>query len=325
MENSKLMTPLFYDGMFNRNGHKMRSVLEREISDSTQTYRLWCSAGRPDVEYPRAENDKYILYVEINGYLATLGMTDFTLTDICGFEAAAKNMYGGKEKRGTWIDQLRESGGYEAVSAAIAEERKEIERCGCDPARQSKYIQSLLGERVSAYLKAKENGGQTFPDFIGALVLNELPRCVELSAVYKAKCAEEQAARAAQAKANEKEYYAARNQEAERKVSEAVQIILSGGVLKNETVTFYRSRYDSSSYSVVNYLMRRYQVDVPLRTQGWINDKLYSATVKDGKCENLQYYRKKNGRVSQKFFECMNAMIRAVTTETPKKAEDDAA
>ena len=74
MENSKLMTPLFYDRSFNREGHKMRAVLLREISNGTQSYRLWRSAGKPDLEHPRAENDKYILYVEINGYLATLGI-----------------------------------------------------------------------------------------------------------------------------------------------------------------------------------------------------------------------------------------------------------
>ena len=50
MENSKLMTPLFYDGMFNRDGRRMRAVLEREISDGTQTYRLWRSAGAPDLD-----------------------------------------------------------------------------------------------------------------------------------------------------------------------------------------------------------------------------------------------------------------------------------
>ena len=74
MEGSKLMTPLFYDGNFNREGRKMRSVLEREISDGAQPYRLWRSAGKPDLDYPRTENDKYILHVEINGYLLPLRM-----------------------------------------------------------------------------------------------------------------------------------------------------------------------------------------------------------------------------------------------------------
>ena len=131
MENSKLMPLLFYDGNFNRGGHRMRAVLEKEISDGTQTYRLWRSAGKPDRNYSWvAENDKYLLYVEINGYLAPLEMTDFRLTDICGFEPAAQKLYGGKEKRGAWIDALQKSGGSDAVSAAVAEERKEMEQYG---------------------------------------------------------------------------------------------------------------------------------------------------------------------------------------------------
>ena len=316
MENSKLMTPLFYDGMFNREGRRMRAVLEKEISDGTQPYRLWRAAGKPDLDYPRAENDKYVLHIEINGYLAPLGMTDFSLIDICGFEPAAKKLYGGKDQRGKWIDSLRESGGYDAVSAALTEEKKEIERCGSDPTRQTEYIRDLLDGHVSTYLKSKENGGQTFPDFTGALVVNELARCVELSAVYRAKQQAEETARRTRIAEEEKAYCEAQNKEAEKAVSAAIQIIREGGILKNETVKFYRSRCDSSVYSIVNYLMRLYHIDVPLRTQGWINEKLCSTTIKDGKCEYLQYYRARNGRVSQKFFDCMRELIRAVAEQT---------
>ena len=121
METSKLMTPLFYNGNFNRAGRRMRAVLAKEISDGKKTYRLWRSAGKPDRDYSWvSENDKYLLWVEINGYLAPLGMTDFNLTDICGFEPAAQKLCGGKEKRGAWIDALRESGGDEALSAAVS-------------------------------------------------------------------------------------------------------------------------------------------------------------------------------------------------------------
>lgn len=326
MENSKLMTPLFYGGNFNREGRRMRAVLEKEIFNGTQTYRLWRSAGKPNREYPRVENDKYLLHVEVNGYLAPLGMTDYDLTDRCGFGPAAQTLYGGKEKRGAWIDALRESGGSDAVTAAVAEERKEVERYGGDPARQAQYIQTLLNDHVSAYLKSKENGGQTFPDFMGALVLNDLPRCVELSAVYKAKCQTERDARAARVEAEEKAYCEAQNRAAEQAVAEAVRIIQGGGVLKNDTIKFYRSRYDASSYSIVNYLMRRYHVEVPLRTQGWIKERLVNATIENGKCERLQYYRRtKTGRGSQKFFQCMNELIRAVVAQHPDNKEDVAA
>ena len=121
MGNSKLMIPLFYHSNFNREGRRMRAVLEREISDGTQTYRLWRSAGKSVVKYPRAENDKYILYVEINGYLATLGMTDFDIVYNCGSEPAAEKLYGGKKKRGAWINAIEKSGGNDAVVAAVEE------------------------------------------------------------------------------------------------------------------------------------------------------------------------------------------------------------
>ena len=320
MENSKLMTPLFCDGMFNRDGRRMRAVLEKEISDGTQTYRLWRSAGKPDLDYPRAGNDKYILYVEINGYLATLGMTDFNLTDICGFEHAANKLYGGKEKRVAWIDRLRESGGNDAVSAAVAEEREELERCGSDPARQTQYIQNLLNEHISTYQKAKENGGQSFPDFIGALALNDLARCVELSAAYQAKRQAERETRRARAAAEEKAYCAEQNRLAEQAVLAALQVIRDGGVLQNTTVKFYDSKYSARSYSIINCLMRRYRIDVPLRTQGWINDRLSSVTIRDGRCVSLQFFRAKNGRSSQKFFECMDALIRAAAVSAPEQA-----
>lgn len=320
MEDSKLMTPLFYDRSFNREGHKMRAVLLREISNGTQTYRLWRSAGKPDLEYPRAENDKYILYVEINGYLATLGMTDFDLVYNCGSGPAAQNLYGGKEKRGTWINDIEVSGGRDAVSAAVAEERSEIERYGSDPARQTEYIQNLLNEDISAYRNAKENGGQTHPNFIGALVLNDLARCAQLSVAYRAKRQAEDEAHRARVAEEEKAYCDEQNRVAEQAVSVALQVIRDGGVLKNTTVKFYDSKYSVREYSIVNYLMRQYQVDVPLRTQGWINEKLCSATIQDGKCEYLQYYRKKKERCSQKFFECMNALVRAVTASEPEQA-----
>lgn len=64
------------------------------------------------------------------------------------------------------------------------------------------------------------------------------------------------------------------------------------------------------------HLMRRYQVDVPLRTQGWINDKLISVTIENGKCEHLRYMRSKGAQCSQKIFDCMHELILKVCLET---------
>lgn len=325
MEGSKLMIPLFYNGNFNCEGRKMRSVLEREISDGAQTYRLWRAVGKPDLDYPRAENDKYILHVEINGYLISLGMTDFSLTDYCGFESAAEKLYGGKDQREKWFDALKESRGSDAVSAALTKEKSEIERLGGDPARQTEYIRTLLNKRVDTYQKAKANGGQTSPDFAGALVMDDLAQCIELSEVYRTKQKADEAARRVRAAAEEKAYCEERNRVADQAISTAMRIIREGGVLKNETITFYQGRYSSSTYSIINYMMRQYRVDVPLRTQGWINEMLSSATIQDGKCEHYQFFRSKRGKGSQKFFECMNNLIQAVIEQALDEAKDGAA
>ena len=150
--------------------------------------------------------------------------------------------------------------------------------------------------------------------------MDDLARCQELSAVYRAKLEEERAARRARAEAEEKACCEEQNRAAQQTVSAALQVIREGGVLQNETVQFYQSRYSSSSYSIFNYLMRQYHVDVPLRTQGWINEMLSSATIRDGRCASCQFFRSKRGRGSQKFFDCMNALIRAVMAQASEQA-----
>lgn len=69
MGTAKLMTPLFYDGNYNVEKKRMRAVLEREVSNGAVSYRLWRSDGKPDLEYPRAANDAYILHVEVNDHI----------------------------------------------------------------------------------------------------------------------------------------------------------------------------------------------------------------------------------------------------------------
>ena len=72
MGNAKLMKLLLYKDNFNADGRRMRAVLDREISNGVDTYRLWRSPGVPDQRYPRAENDTHSLYVEIGEYLVPL-------------------------------------------------------------------------------------------------------------------------------------------------------------------------------------------------------------------------------------------------------------
>ena len=64
--------------------------------------------------------------------------------------------------------------------------------------------------------------------------------------------------------------------------------------------------------------MRRYGIDIPLRTQGWINGRLTSVTIRDGRCSSVQYLRSKRGQCSETFFGCMDKLIRAVAERSPE-------
>ena len=312
MSNAKLMTPLFYQGNYNTGGKKMRALMIREVTNGIDTYRLWRRDGKPDRQYPQGKGDDYILYVELHGYLATLRTTDYYLVDRCGYQAMVAALYGGEDKREQYFDGLRRSGGDEAVLEVLRQEEQKIQELGRDPACQADYIKAILDGHVSTYLASRESGGETFPDFIGALVLGELQGCVELSAIYKGKCREKEQERKAKADAEDRAYCEERNQRAEQQVQEALRVIREGGVLQNDTVEFYRSRHDSSACSIVLYLMRQYQVDVPLRTQGWITSKLAAATIADGRCSHLQFWGHGRNRASRRFVDCMNELIRTV-------------
>ncbi|MGM9600943.1 MAG: hypothetical protein ACI3W5_05055 [Faecousia sp.] len=323
MDTAKLMRPLFSGGNFNVNGRRKRSIFVREVTNGTDVYRLWRNAGKPDLDYPRAENDAYILYVEFGEYLAPLKMTEFSLIDHCGYPAAIKELYGDKDKRSAYFRQLRESGpNWEQVtSKAIARERERIQQLGSDPARQADYIKSIMDQHVSTYLASKESCGQSFPDFIGALVLDDLFMCQSLSFVYRQKIYAEEQARKAKAEAEEKARKEEQNRVSKQAVQDAIHTIQNGGVLENKTVKFYLRYYYDGPCSIVNYLMRKYQVYVPARTQGWISNKLVSVTIENGRCEHLKYMRAKGGQCSQRFFDCMNELIQKVTTEAVPELE----
>ena len=220
------------------------------VSNGMDTYRLWRSAGKPDLHYRCGENDRYYLYVEVNGYLALMGITEYV--------------------------PIGQSG-----TMAVDE----------------------------------QYGGETFPDFVGALVMDDLSRCAELSAAHQAMWRKERQAAAVRAAEEEKAFCEEQNRIAEKAVSDAIQVIRNGGVLKNDTVKFYRSRYHASAYSIALYLMRQYHVDVPLRTQGWINNKLVSVTIKDGWCTGERYLCSGKKRGSEKFFIYMDRLIRVVTEQ----------
>lgn len=324
MSDAKLMKPLFLNYNFNRGGNKMRAVLWREVSNGSDTYRLWRSAGKPDVTYPNADNDKYLLYLECNGYLAPLGRTEFRLICDCGSYFAYQALYGGYPKRIEFIRKARAES-EQALSDLFARENAEIRRMGSSAECQATFLKLWLDEKVEEYQKAKANGGDSRPDFVGALALNELPQCVELFKAYREKreCREqEQRAKAQQErdlKGQEK------NKESEALVAAAERSLLEGGAVANVEVTFYKPGRGSLRTKMISHLMAKYGITVPLRTLGWINNNLTQVRVERDGSIRVAYQRLANSRSkgSERVFQCLHELIDAISRSRDTAEEQE--
>ena len=95
----------------------------------------------------------------------------------------------------------------------------------------------------------------------------------------------------------------------QKKIAQAIETLKNGGRLVNFDVEIFKGRYDSSSYSIFNYLARQYGVKIPIKTQGWINSSLLDITVKDGKMSGGHMSGKNQSTVIYKY---MNQLIEAV-------------
>ena len=102
------------------------------------------------------------------------------------------------------------------------------------------------------------------------------------------------------------------NKKAADIVNAAVNTIRNGGVIQNDEVCFWKTRYDFKKYSVINYLMGQYGVDIPIRTKGWITERLVSVTVYDGHVTVCRWMRSGRGKLSDSFWEYMTRLVNAV-------------
>lgn len=141
---------------------------------------------------------------------------------------------------------------------------------------------------------------------------NELDACIQLAETYKTHKQQEDEIRQARIAEQERAHRQAVNAEKEKVVHAALQTIRSGGTLQNVSLRYYKDDGTLVETSLILYLMREYHVNVPLRTQGWIKERLTAATVQEDFCGSVTYYRAKKSPCSQKFFDCMRDLIQAV-------------
>ena len=125
-----------------------------------------------------------------------------------------------------------------------------------------------------------------------------------------------------QKRAKEHEIFCqAKNAEAQKQLEQAVEIIRSGGRLENHFIAFYPSRYDCRSYRIINYLARKYGVNIPLKVQGWINGKLIQVTIQDGHAESIRH----TGKISKTIWGYLNQLFEAVCQEQSTSIKEERA
>lgn len=170
-----------------------------------------------------------------------------------------------------------------------------------------------IENRVKDAIANAEYIPMLYVEFLAQFKPELVPDMMESRKQYAEKMAQKRKERAAKQEAEDAEYIKQRNAEAEAIVGDALEILRNGGKLENKAVRFYKSRYDYNTYYIVNYLCRKYGVNLPLRTAGWVNDKLAALIIQDGTCSNLQYYRlKKTDKASKVIYEYINQLIAAV-------------
>lgn len=111
-----------------------------------------------------------------------------------------------------------------------------------------------------------------------------------------------------QAQHKEKEFCDQKNTEANRIINRAVEIIKSDGKFKNEFITFYKGRYDTTTRTIADILALYYGVYIPIKVREWINLSLISVTIENGRAVGYQY----RGSKSKAFFDYFQKIIDVV-------------
>lgn len=309
-----LKTPLFIGQNFNEAGKKKRFVFVKEISDGKQSFSLWHSAGKPEFPYAPT-NGRYCLYAEINGYLIPLRLSEEKLICNAGYPFATERLFGNTSKKQEFYNIIRSFPDNIVGREACNVEEQMILFYGRKEINQVAYLNEYLGFHIQKFRDAKESDGKTFPDFIGACVLNELSLCCKLRDTYMAYKAVEKQADYEIKKAASEEIVKKGNEQIKIQIDKTMDCLRSGNVnfieipkidvYKMDGVFYYKQRI-----SALIYLFQQFGIDIPPRTKNWIEERLIGISVESFRCVSMRYNRaKKTEHGSQAAFKYINQLI----------------
>jgi hypothetical protein len=303
MSESKLMKPLFIDGMFNREGKRIRAKYIKTISDGNVTYPLWIESGKPNKDYTKNPDDKYYLYIQVGEWLIMTGYTEYELETRSGSERLNKEWYGSFEKREEYFDENIYKGHtseeYEPlVKEQIEKESVFIVEYGKDEATQVAFLKKDVDCHIARYIDARDNNGK-FADFVGAAFVGELKKCDELSQnLEKIRQQKENIKRAEREEQHKKDVEEERKKE-QAAIKEAENTFINGGTIKNG--------------ALIVKIADKYGIDVPIRTRGWILNTLAECTISESGSVSYRYWKRSKGaKGSQKVYDVLSVIIRAI-------------
>jgi len=118
----------------------------------------------------------------------------------------------------------------------------------------------------------------------------------------------------------DKEYADSQNKLVEDLVLATEQLILTNQEVKNKTITIYKSRYDSNDTSLILRMMKQYDIKVPIKTQGWINQALADIYY-DEEDNKVSYSYYKSSANSKTFRGYLNELINKIQDKYGVKLE----
>jgi len=302
---SKLMKPLFINGMYNREGKRIRANYLKTISHNNTEYPLWINDGKPDKHYSKNDKDKYYLYIQVNDWLVMFGYTEHELEQRSGYEYLNKEWYGDFQGRERYFNENFYKGRtYEEYNGLVKEhidkEESFLKENNNNETIQFEFISQFVNKAIQNYIDARDNNGK-HADFIGATFLNELDKCVEISLVLrKERQEQEQEHRRilAEQKAKETEEKA---QAEKLLMEETEQILVNGGTIKGG--------------EIVVKLADKYNINIPIRTRGWMLNNLAEAIITEYGSVSYRYFRRsKNATGSQKVYDVLLDIRSAIIT-----------
>jgi hypothetical protein len=296
---SKLMKPLFIDGNFNREGKRMRANYVKTIGD----YPLWIADGKPDKDYTRYEDDKYYYYIQVDEWLIMCGYTEHELKERAGYNHLNKEWYGDFQGRNDYLQEnIYKGRSYEEYSPLIkelvAKETEAATKWGNDETIQAELLKQDIDKHIETYIDARDNNG-TFPDFIGAVFLGELDKCEELAKIRRARVEEERKLRKAEAAKQKAKEEEERKQAEQKLIEETEQVFINGGTIKDG--------------EIILKLANKYNINIPIRTKGWILDCFAESTIKNDGTMSCRYWkRKKNATGSTIIYSILREIRTAI-------------